>query len=340
MADFLALLSDDRKEALAIAADKSGRPVHLLEKDIWVVWSLRELFASKHGGHLVFKGGTSLSKGYGVIRRFSEDVDLTYDIRAIAEDLIGKADPTKPPSKSQAKKWTDEIRERLPKLVSGTFAPLLEASLKAQNLRAGVVAEGDQISLEYEPTVSGYGYVPAKVTLEFGARSTGEPNEERNVVCDAANHLAELTFPTAKPRVMLAERTFLEKATAIHVYCRGGKLRGERISRHWYDLTRLDEAGYADRAIADKRLAKDVADHKTMFFAEKDQAGNAIDYYEAVNGKLLLVPTAEAFESLSKDYKGMVDDRLLLDEAPPLDQLLHRCKQIQEKANRSMGPKT
>jgi predicted nucleotidyltransferase component of viral defense system len=79
MADrFLNLTDVERRDALAVAASNSGRPVHLLEKDVWVVWCLRALFESPLGEHLVFKGGTSLSKVYGAIRRFSEDVDLTH----------------------------------------------------------------------------------------------------------------------------------------------------------------------------------------------------------------------------------------------------------------------
>ncbi len=90
MADrFLALSKDDRREALAVAAARTGRPIHLLEKDVWVAWTLETLYSSKLGEHLVFKGGTSLSKAYGAIRRFSEDIDLTYDIRALAPDLVG-----------------------------------------------------------------------------------------------------------------------------------------------------------------------------------------------------------------------------------------------------------
>src|SRR5437016_6119667 len=103
MPEFFALPVADRLEALAVAANASGRPIHLLEKDIWVVWTLQELFAGAHRAHLVFKGGTSLSKAYGVIRRFSEDIDLTYDIREIAGDLIGKSESVLPPSKSQGK---------------------------------------------------------------------------------------------------------------------------------------------------------------------------------------------------------------------------------------------
>ena len=81
---FLQLSASDQREALAVAAAASGRPVHLLDKDVWLVWILNVLFRAPFGGHLVFKGGSSLSKGYQIIRRFSEDVDLIYDIRFLA----------------------------------------------------------------------------------------------------------------------------------------------------------------------------------------------------------------------------------------------------------------
>ena len=113
MAEFFQPSTAERLDALDAAANTSGLLPHLLEKDIWVVWSLRHLFGGPYADHLVFKGGTSLSKAYGVIRRFSEDVDLTYDIRAIASDLVGDADAPLPISKSQEKKWSKEIRLRL-----------------------------------------------------------------------------------------------------------------------------------------------------------------------------------------------------------------------------------
>ena len=86
---YLELGPGDRRDVLAFAASESGRPAYLLEKDVWVVWALRTLFDAPMGAPLVFKGGTSLSKAYGAIRRFSEDVDLTYDIRALIHDLAG-----------------------------------------------------------------------------------------------------------------------------------------------------------------------------------------------------------------------------------------------------------
>lgn len=116
---FLSLLAKDRRDALGVAADRSGRPAHLLEKDVWVVWALQTIFGSELGTHLIFKGGTSLSKAYGIIHRFSfsEDVDLTHDIRAIAPDLVRSGGEALPAAPSEEKRWSKVVRQRLPEWV-------------------------------------------------------------------------------------------------------------------------------------------------------------------------------------------------------------------------------
>lgn len=334
MAEFFELSTVERLEALNAAASSSGRLPHLLEKDIWVVWSLRHLFDGPHAAHLVFKGGTSLSKAYGVIRRFSEDVDLTYDIRAIAGDLVGDVDVPLPASRSQEKRWSREIRVRLIDWIADEIVPRLKQDIEQQSLPASVRVEDDKVFIDYVPLTTGTGYVGPAVMLEFGARSTGDPSEPRLIQCDAAAYLPMLVFPTAMPQVMRAERTFWEKATAIHVFCAQGTFRGgERFARHWHDVARLDTAGFVDAAIADKALGKAVADHKSIFFAEKSPHGELIDYHAAVSGSLQLVPDDDALATLASDYQHMVDDGLFLDDAEPFDTLLQRCRIIQEKAN-------
>jgi hypothetical protein len=338
MADpFLSLPAEDRREVLGVAADRSGRPAHLLEKDVWVVWSLQAVFGSPLGDHLVFKGGTSLSKAYGVIQRFSEDVDLTYDIRAIAPDLVGDDGEALPATRSEEKRWSKAVRQRLPEWVSGTVQPLLMDAIGAQSLSASTRVEGEKLFIDYKATATGSGYVAPIVMLEFGARSTGEPASPRDVICDAAGLVEGVTFPTATPRVMHAERTFWEKATAIHVFCMQERLRGERFARHWHDVVRLDDAGVAAAATADRDLALAVARHKGMFFAEKAADGTPVDYEAAVTGQLLLVPSGEARAALASDYEHMVEDGLLLEDAESFEVLIERCKDIAERANRAAG---
>ncbi len=185
---FFDLSPQDRRDALQVAASRSGRPPHLLEKDIWVVWALRALFNAPFARQIVLKGGTSLSKGYQAIDRFSEDVDLTYDIRAIAPDLVPSDSDGLPPTRSQVQRWTKTIRERLELWLRDTVSPMLTQRLKDEGMSARVTAKADVARIEYEALSEGSGYVRPVVLLEFGARSTGEPFEPRSVTCDAAAH--------------------------------------------------------------------------------------------------------------------------------------------------------
>ena len=168
---------------------------------------------------------------------------------------------------------------------------------------------------------------------------TGEPHAAHAVVCDAAPYLPDLTFPEARPAVMLAERTFWEKATSMHVHCLQGRRRGERWSRHWHDLARLDDAGIAARALADRELALSVARHKAMFFRENDSGGQRIDYEAAVSGSLRLVPSGAAQEVLANDYASMVASGMLLDEDEPFGTLMERCAIIEARANAPLRPR-
>ena len=336
MADTLyqALAEDQRREALEVAAAGSGQRVYLLEKDTWVVATLRVLFEAPFGRHLVFKGGTSLSKVWKAIRRFSEDIDITYDIRGFAPDLVaGGDDEALPPTRSQERRWTRAIRPRLAEWVSEVARPLVEEELGRSGFPARVRADAERLYVAYEPLFVPLGPMRPDVQVDFGARSTGEPHVLRPVVCDAAAHLPALAFPEARPAAMLPERTFWEKATSMHVYCLQGRVRGERWSRHWHDLMRLDEAGIAARALEDRELALSVARHKAMFFRENDANRQRIDYHAAVSGNLRLVPSGSAQDALAEDYASMLSTGMLLDEDEPFGTVMARCAAIEKRAN-------
>ena len=331
---FQDLSADDRRDALEVTERNSSHKAHLLEKDVWVVATLGALFDAPFASHLTFKGGTSLSKVWRAIRRFSEDIDITYDIRAFAPDLVSSAgDEALPPTRSQEKRWTRAIRDRLTEWVRDQARGIVEEGLSRTGFVARIRAEGDRLYIGYEPLFEEIGFVRPEVMVEFGARSTGEPHSNRPVVCDAAACLPDLAFPEARPTVMLAERTFWEKASAIHVFCRQERRRGERLSRHWHDLARLDEAGIASNALADHALALSVARHKAMFFTENDAHGDRIDYEAAVSGGLQLVPSGAAHTVLASDYEKMLADGMLLDVSEPFEALMERCAAIEARAN-------
>ena len=330
---WFALSPEDQREALAVAAAESGWPANLLEKDIWVVWALQTLGAERPLLEtLTFKGGTSLSKAYGLIDRFSEDVDLTLNIQHLwpEVDLSPAANP------SQAEKRRKTADRKLRQWVREIPLPLLQTAAAAA---AGVTLELDleqpeagrrqppTIVIHYQPLIpapdNSSGYVRPSVRLEFGAHSTGEPHGPMPITCEAATHLAMLDFPAARPLVMDARRTFLEKATAIHVACRKGRWgsgEGDRYSRHWYDLDRLAGAGIAEEAIRDKALAMEVAQHKE-------------DFWRATDADEQLVPTAAARDALEADYRAMTDSGMLRGEVPSFQGLMERIVLLEQQCN-------
>lgn len=335
---FFELSQKDQHEALEYVRAQTGRPAHLLEKDIWVVWALRTLFEAPIGTNLTFKGGTSLSKVYKVIDRFSEDIDLTYDIRQLIPDLIGEGGEL-PSSRSQAGKWTKAVRHRLPEWITEEIQPVIEAALTKERLKAQIELGGqgsDKLFLHYPALAKGTGYVAPVVTLEFGGRATGEPHEIHPVECDIAKHLPEVAFPTTSPQVMTLARTFWEKATAAHVFCAQGRIRGERYARHWHDLAAIGRSQHFTTAIADRTVAAAVANHKSHFFMEKDKDSQTIDYTVATTGHLKIVPEGEAMTALAEDYAAMIADEVMIGDALSFEELMTVCGNLEVLINKKM----
>jgi hypothetical protein len=331
---YFSLSEKDKAELLDTAAARSGRPAHLLEKDIWVVWSLSAIFASPLERVLTFKGGTSLSKAYGAIDRFSEDIDLTCDIRALLPDMVNDAEGI-PLSSSQASKWTKAVHERLPQWITGEVLPImckaLPENLKTDSVR---ITEPDSLIVEYAPIREGTGYIAPKIRLEFGARSTGEPFEVLPVACDLAALMPEIRFPQAAPRVLKMERTFWEKATAIHVFCKQVRMRGDRFSRHWYDITQLAKTERIQKSLPNKEWLRQVVRHKSIFFVEKNTIGKRIDYNECLNGTLQLSPIGASLNDLRRDYNSMIRDGIISGTVMDFDSVLRQCSELEDTINK------
>lgn len=327
---FFSLTAADQRDALLQAASDLGRPAYLLEKDVWVVWALNALFASDTGQHLTFKGGTSLSKVYRLIDRFSEDIDLTYDIRQIMD---GQAQDELPASRAQARRWSDTAREHLPEHLAAVVCPMLRQAIEREGVHAELAHDGDRIYLNYVTRTPADTYIQPRVMLEFGARSSGEPNDMHTVTCDMAIALQGLVFPQATPRVMHLARTFWEKATAAHVYCAQARLKGERFARHWHDLAAIARSSHFDGVATNRAVAERVADHKQWFFRERSQAMEWIDYRAAVQGNLCLVPKGEARAQLEEDYGRMLEGGMFDSEPMAFDALMDACAALEASLN-------
>ena len=183
----------------------------------------------------------------------------------------------------------------------------------------------------------GADFVKPEVRLEFGARSTGEPRERRSISCEAASEIPEIKFPVAHPMVMRPERTFWEKATAVHVFCLRTSGGSDRLSRHWYDLVRLDESEFGAQALDDKQVARQVAMLKNTFYRTNDDEGQWIDFQAVVSGSLRLVPEGERRESVAEDYGNMKSSGMLPQDAESFDDLMTKCKDIEQHLNHLAG---
>jgi len=337
---FSNLSAKRRRDALAVAEEQTGRPAHLLEKDVLVVQTMAILFNESFGSDLVLKGGTSLSKAYQVIRRFSEDIDVTYDICTIAPDLVSQPgldtsgyDPL-PSTRSQAKRWSKTINSRLAAWIEEKAAPLIKEGMESEGFDVGVQVEAHRLYVAYKPAFDGHSFVKPQVMVDFGARSSGKPNRNCEIVCDAAAGLPGVALPTARVAVMSAQRTFWEKATAVHVFCLQERLRGDRYARHWCDLVELDRSGYGALSGQDRVTAMAVARHKYMFFRENDRDGNPVDYLDAVSGNLSLIPVGDARAALASDYERMLASGMLLDVGESFEQLLEKCADLEQRTNK------
>ena len=226
MADeFARLARSDQLDALGVAATNSGRPSHLLEKDVWVVWAVDALFSSPYGPHLVFKGGTSLSKGYDIIKRFSEDVDVTFDVRELLPELAG-GHPI-PATNSQARKWNEAIKVRLPAWIRDKVVPILEAHAIKTGAKVKISAEGDKVFVAYDPDAKGDEYVACRVTLGSSARGLpASPSKQRPSHTRSGPVTRETRVPVGEPSAHASQTNLLGEG-----YGRACLLRKRRCRR-------------------------------------------------------------------------------------------------------------
>ena len=330
---FLSLDARERADILRTLAANSGRSAVILEKDIWVCWVLQALFSMPDPHPMAFKGGTSLSKVYGIIDRFSEDVDVTLDYRAFNDRFDPFADGA---SRNQIKLFSNRLQARVASYIRDAVGPALDAA--AERLVANgrhdihIADDGETIRFAYPSAVEeAGGYVRSEVLLEFGGRNVIDPNERHTIVPDIAALTPDLDYPAATVTVLSPARTFWEKATLIHVACHRRRLANspDRLSRHWFDLKYLADHAVGQAALSDRDLLQSVVQHKKVFF----HVGNA-NYDQCLDGRLRLVPDDDQLPALQSDYDAMRNARIVGDDAPKFDALIERLRILEADANR------
>lgn len=343
--DKVALLPADDRAAL-FGETGAGRGVAdtIIEKDFWVCWTLRRVFGLPKGttATLVFKGGTSLSKAFGAIRRFSEDIDLSFDRAELG--YTGDRDPEKEGlSRKQAAKLIDDLVGDVERHIAEQLLPALRAAIVEQ---LGEPANGEwsleidaadaqTVNFQYPTALpateyEGMAYITPRVKLELGARGDPWPTEEKVIRPYAADDYPDFFVePDTSVTVLSARRTFWEKATALHAEAHrpAESPTPQYFSRHYYDLSMLLGTDEGRAAVADLDLLAQVAQHKTTLF----RSGWA-SYETARPGTLRLVPDAARVKDLRADYRAMAP--MMFDQTPPsFDDILAKIAELQETIN-------
>ena len=344
----------ERKELLQETASRRDSTDIIIEKDFWVCWTLKRLFTNPAlAPYLIFKGGTSLSKAYGLIERFSEDIDLT--INRNAPFLKDGKDPMEEGiSKKERGRRLEALKVNAQAFVNKIILPTLRDDIvkllgKSDSRKVVLDAEDpdQQTILFYYPKVFGYdlgygqgkygvgpygeaekGYIQPQIKLEFGARGEINPNESRKITPFVAETFPEqFENPSQEVAVLSAERTFWEKATILHALYHNSKLK-DRMSRHYYDTFMLSQGGVAEKAIQKPELLERVVRNKHLLFRDASAS-----YGAAVIGSLKLVPTADQQATLKKDYDKM--EEMFMGEYPDFAAVMTGLADLENKINNS-----
>ena len=346
----LAASDEERRDLFVGAASRLRTNEQNIEKDFWVCWTLDALFNGLEAGgpRLLFKGGTSLSKGYGLIERFSEDIDITVFREDIGEPATVKELEALSGKKRNAR--LDAIKAACQEYIQGPMleqlSVLLRQTLHTANLnadRARVEADPDdpdrQSLLLWYPTATteGNAYIRRAIKIESGAKSPLDPHASVVVKPYIAGNLPNLDLAVGNVTTVDPGRTFWDKVIILHGlrrwWDRRGELKGggQRVSRHYYDVYRLLISEIGQKAIQDASMAEDCVRHARMFFNRPN-----LDLVSAVPGSFALTPHDEMLANLSRDYQAM--SGMIFGTIPTVDEVVVNIAELEQRLNVGTRP--
>ena len=327
--DYFKLTTTQQRMILEQAAIKKTLPKQAIEKDLWVTTILQIVFSLPCADNLVFKGGTSLSKVWGLINRFSEDIDLAI-ARSVFE-LDGEL--TKKQVKKLRKASSIFVRDELySQLVEAINHTLLKDKCQ---IEAEPDGEGDNtypeprsIFVRYQSLFEDQlAYIPPVVKIEAGARSLLEPYDEAQL-----HSMVEESLPTISTtqadvaiKTAIAEKTFLEKAFLLHeLFSVNKQVDAKRRSRHIYDLHMMMQKGIAEKAISNDELWQTILRHRSTLTSMQ-----GVDYTADIRKNIKLIPPSESLANWRKDYEDM-SSAMIYGEKPSFDELLERMNRLEK----------
>lgn len=334
--EFLVLPAGERRLYLEQAAVRRSLSPVILEKDFWVCWLLGILFESEFADSFVFKGGTSLSKVFGVINRFSEDVDLSLSPAFLKLPEVGT-------SRNQANKWMAKAEAACGAAVQSRIAPVLEATV------AGILGQRERpwfsyvsdpatyspvLYFHYPSTLpAGFEYLKRSVKLEFGSLTDQQP-VGRHAVQPWIAELLPAAFSDWKCEVVAleVERSFWEKATILHAeyYRPADKPTPDRFFRHYADTAALALHSTTSQVVEQHAVRDRVVRWKGLFFGS-----SWANYDQAKPGTFRLIPPPERLPALRRDYQAMRD--MYLTEPAKFDDMLGALAELENRINQVGG---
>lgn len=333
MRNFLKADEQVKRMLLSQAGDKIGLSAKSVEKDLWVTQVLHALFSLDVSDKMIFKGGTSLSKAWGLIDRFSEDIDL-----AINPVFLGApdGDPTKKQIKKLRKASSLYVAEELAQKLRNRFAELgltewLSVEAQPNGEGDNTYPEPRQIYVRYKSLYAdNLQYLLPMIVLEVSARSLMEPVAEVKIYSLASRHfplkdLAPMPVVTAVPGKTMVEKMFLlHELFAVE----GHGMKAERKSRHLYDLYKMMDKPFAEEALRDDALWESIRHHRQVFTSV-----SGIDYTPDMRERMVLVPRTDIVESWKRDYENMCD-AMIYGETPTWERLIEAMEQLQIKVRK------
>jgi len=325
MDNWLILAQDQQQNIFNQASDATGLPSYSIEKDAWVTLVLRMLFTSVLSDQIVFKGGTSLSKGYNLIERFSEDIDL-----AINREFFGyDGDLTKGEIRKLRRRSHAFTLNEIPEILKTQFEKnRINPDLYEITVPNTKISDQDPevVHVNYKTVFDGEYYLPNRVLIEIGARSLNDPSEERIIesIIDANFKDAPFIEKPFMCRTIVPEKTFLEKLFLLHEEFHKPieKIRDQRMSRHLYDIYKISQTEYGHRALHDIELFNRICNHRAGFTPVP-----GIAYSELTLNDLDFIPPVEFMEQYRLDYQEM-QRSMIYGKSPGFEELIEHLRNL------------
>lgn len=336
--EFLNLSNQDRQDVFEAEAERLDTLPTYVEKDFWVCLTINILYNALPEGcpRLLFKGGTSLSKAYQLIERFSEDVDFTV----FREDLgfEGDKDPTKVGGKRR-RRLSEELKQATSDYICNKLKNDLENVAVTHSSECRVILDSEDTEqstlLLHYPSLfmkDSEAYVQPRVKLEGGGRSALDPYEIHTIQPFVANTFEDWNFAVPNVVTICPERTFWDKVMILHGWYCGYRdvnrlpTDRQRLSRHYYDVAMIYKAERGKAAVKDSNLREDVRQHTIKFF---NRAWMNLE--TAVPGSLRLVPKNKLLKTLQNDYQAM--QGMMLGTAPGFEEIVVELSRLESEIN-------